>query len=89
MNTKQNIQSGKQFNKKPNHQNSPAKPDKNPDITKLRPEVNEPIKNNPAKIGQPLKTEVIDTEKSTSCGDCLYNKTNMLYLISNSYGKIF
>jgi 8-oxo-dGTP pyrophosphatase MutT (NUDIX family) len=43
MNTKQNIQSGKQFNKKPNQRNSPAKPDKNPDPTKLKPEENEHI----------------------------------------------
>ena len=74
MNTKQNMQSGKQFNKKPNQQNLPVKPDKNPDITKIRPEENEPDKTDPTKIVQPSKTEVIDIDKSTSCEGCCATK---------------
>lgn len=69
MNAKQNIQSGKQFNPKPNHQNSPAKPDKDPNPTKLKPEVNIPVKTYPSEIGQPIKPEVIDEDKSTSSND--------------------
>lgn len=69
MNTKQNIQSGKQFNKKPSHHNSPAKPDKDPNPTKLKPEVNIPVKTYPSEIGLPIKPEVVDNGKSTSCND--------------------
>lgn len=74
MKTKQNMQSGKQFNKKQNQNNMPVKPDKNPDITKLKPEVNEPDKIDPIKIEQPPKAEVLDSEKNTSEKGCCITK---------------
>lgn len=74
MKTKQNMQSGKQFNKKQNQNNMPVKPDKNPDITKLKPEVNEPDKIDPIKIEQPSKAEDLDSEKNTSEKGCCITK---------------
>jgi hypothetical protein len=37
----------------PNKQNIPAKPDNNPDPTRLIPGVNEPEKNDPTRIDEP------------------------------------
>ncbi|HEX7413024.1 MAG TPA: hypothetical protein VF411_03180 [Bacteroidia bacterium] len=46
----------------PNKPTTPAKPDKNPDPTKPRPGGNEPEKNDPTRIDEPLKTPIAKSE---------------------------